>query len=66
MSSHMDGKVATKLFDGLWSGQEVTMEYINSVYHGSLQATREELYEACRGRLKMTIFSDIRHQGAYP
>ena len=40
---------------GYASGQEVTMEYINSVYHGSLQATREELYEACRGRLKMTI-----------
>jgi transposase len=50
--SHMDGKVATKLLDRLCSGQEVTMEYINSVYHGSLQATREELYEACRGKIE--------------
>lgn len=28
------------------------MEYINSVYHGILQATREELYEVCRGKIE--------------
>ena len=49
--SHMDGKVASQLLDRLCSGQEVTKEYINSVYHGKLHATPEELYKACQGKI---------------
>ena len=49
--SHMDGKVATQLLAKLCSGEEVTMEYINSVYHGRLNATPEELYKACQGKI---------------
>ena len=49
--SHMDGKVASQMLDRLCCGQEVTKEYINSVYHGKLHATPEELYKACQGKI---------------
>ena len=43
--SHTSGIVATKLIEG----NHVTMDDINEVYHRKLQASREELLEACNG-----------------
>ena len=47
--SDTSGVVGTKLIERLCSGEEVTMEYIESVYHGKIQAGREDIYEACQG-----------------
>jgi transposase len=47
--SHTSGVVATKLIDKLIDGQQVTMEDIDEVYHRKLQASKEELLEACNG-----------------
>lgn len=47
--SHTGGVVATKLIDKLINGNAVTMEDIDEVYHCNLQASREELLEACNG-----------------
>jgi transposase len=33
----------------LCEGKNVTMQYIDRVYHKKLQCTKEELYEACNG-----------------
>ena len=47
--SDTQGVVGTKLIDKLCSNGKVTMEDIEEVYHGKLQASREEIYEACEG-----------------
>ncbi|MDR2586296.1 MAG: IS110 family transposase [Prevotellaceae bacterium] len=47
--SNTSGVVATKLIDKLIDGKQVTMEDIDQVYHRKLQATKEELLEACNG-----------------
>ena len=47
--SSTSGVVATKLIDILVDGKQVTMEDIDQVYHRKLQASREELFEACNG-----------------
>jgi len=47
--SHTSGVVATKLIDKLIDGNQVTMDDIYQVYHHKLQASREELFEACYG-----------------
>ncbi len=43
------GAVGTKLINNLCDGMEVTMQDIEAVYHKKLEATKEELYEACQG-----------------
>ncbi len=47
--SSTSGVVATRLIDLLCEGKPVTMEEIDKVYHGKLQASKEELYQACEG-----------------
>lgn len=47
--SSTSGAVGTKLISKLCDGKEVTMEDIEEVYHKKLEATKEELYEACQG-----------------
>lgn len=41
--------VGTKLIDKLVDGVHITMDEIESVYHRKLQASKEELLEACNG-----------------
>lgn len=47
--SHTSGVTGTKLIDKLINGDVITIADIDEVYHRKLQATREELYEACQG-----------------
>ena len=47
--SDTQGVVGTKLIDKLCASGRVTMEDIEEVYHGKLQASKEEIYEACEG-----------------
>ena len=47
--SSTSGVTATKLINILVEKGEVTMEDIDDVYHGRLQASKEELYMACEG-----------------
>ena len=47
--SYTSGITATKLIDKLCDGKAITMDDINEVYHKKIQATREELWEACNG-----------------
>jgi transposase len=47
--SDTQGVVGTKLIDKLCSSGKVTMEDIEEVYHGKLQASKEDIYEACEG-----------------
>ena len=47
--SDVHGVVGSKLVDLLCEQQNVSMEDIENVYHGKLQCSKEELYEACNG-----------------
>ena len=47
--SSTSGAVGAKLITKLCDGMEVTMQNIEEVYHKKLEATKEELYEACQG-----------------
>jgi len=47
--SSTSGVVGTKLINKLCDGKEVAMQDIEEVYHKKLEATKEELYEACQG-----------------
>jgi transposase len=47
--SDTQGVVGSKLVDKLCEGRGVSMEDIEEVYHHRLQASREEIYEACNG-----------------
>ena len=47
--SSTSGVTATKLIDKLVQNGVVTMEDIDEVYHGRLQASKEEIYLACEG-----------------
>ncbi len=47
--SSTHGAVATKLIDKLCEGRTITMDDIDAVYHKRLEASKEELYEACQG-----------------
>lgn len=49
--SSTSGATATKLIDMICEGKTIGMSEIASVYHKRLQATPEELYEACNGML---------------
>jgi len=50
--SSTSGVVATKLLNLLCEGRKVTMSDINAVYHRKIQASPEELYEACNGMVE--------------
>jgi len=47
--SSTNGVVGTKLIDKICEGQNITMQDIDEVYHKKLEATKEEIYEACQG-----------------
>ncbi len=47
--SDTSGAVGAKIVDELLSGRDITMSFIDSVYHGKLKATKEEIFEACEG-----------------
>jgi transposase len=47
--SDTQGAVGTKLIDRLCTNGKVSMADIEEVYHGKLQASKEEIYEACEG-----------------
>lgn len=47
--SSTSGAVGTKLINKLCDGMEVTMQDIEEVYHKKLEASKEEIYEACQG-----------------
>lgn len=47
--SSTSGAVGTKLINKLCDGMELTMQDIEEVYHKKLEASKEEIYEACQG-----------------
>jgi transposase len=47
--SDTHGVVGTKIIDKLCNNGKISMEDIEEFYHGKLQASREEIYEACEG-----------------
>lgn len=47
--SSTSGVVGTKLIDKICDGQAITMQDIDEVYHKNLEASKEEIYEACQG-----------------
>jgi len=47
--SSTSGAVGTKLINKLCDGMEVTMQDIEEVYHKKLEASEQEIYEACQG-----------------
>jgi transposase len=47
--SDTSGVTATKLIEKLCDGKSVTMQDIDAIYHKKLEATKEELWEACNG-----------------
>lgn len=69
--SHLDGVVATKLIDMLIEKGHVTMDDIACVYHKRLEASPEQLYQACEGFIEphhtymlQTIRKDIEQTEA--
>lgn len=66
--SSTSGVTATKLIDKFCEGKPVTMQDIEAVYHKRIEATKEELWEACNGivsehhvYLLQTIRANSRH-----
>ena len=47
--SDTQGVVGSKLIDRLCESGKINMSDIEDVYHGKLQASKEEIYEACEG-----------------
>lgn len=47
--SSTSGVVGTKLIDKLCDGNEITMQDVEDVYHKKLEASKEDIYEACQG-----------------
>lgn len=47
--SSTSGAVGTKLIDKLCDGKEITMQDVEDVYHRTLEASKEDIYEACQG-----------------
>ena len=50
--SSTSGVVSTKLIDLLCEGKKVSMSDIYEVYHKKIQASPEDLYEACNGMVE--------------
>lgn len=66
--SDTGGVTATKLIDKLCDGKQITMQDIEAVYHKKIEATKEDLWEACNGivsehhiYLLQTIRANNRH-----
>lgn len=66
--SDTSGVTATRLIDKLCDGKQITMEDIDAVYHKKIEATKEDLWEACNGMVEahhiyllQTIREDNRH-----
>ena len=49
--SNTQGAVGTRLIGKLCEGKAITMTDIDEVYHRKLEASKEDLYEACQGIL---------------
>jgi transposase len=49
--SNTGGVTGTKLINKLCRGQGVSMADIEAVYHQKIQASKEEIYEACNGEV---------------
>jgi hypothetical protein len=49
--SSTSGVTGTRLINKLCEGQGLSMEYIEAVYPQKLQASKEEIYEACNGEI---------------
>lgn len=49
--SSTSGVTATKLINKLCKGEKITMTDIDEVYHKKIESTKEELLEACNGRI---------------
>ena len=47
--SSTSGAVGTRLIDKICEGQSINMQDIDEVYHKKLQASKEDIYEACQG-----------------
>ena len=47
--SSTSGVIGTKLIDKLCDGNEITMQDVEDVYHKKLEASKEDIYEACQG-----------------
>jgi transposase len=47
--SSTNGVVGTKLIDKICEGQAITLQDVDEVYHKKLEASKEEIYEACQG-----------------
>ena len=47
--SSTSGAVGTKLIDKLCDGNEITIQNVEDVYHKNLEASKEDIYEACQG-----------------
>lgn len=66
--SSTQGVAATKLIDKLCRGERVTMEDAEQVYHGKMQCTVKDLYEACNSCLTehhVYLLQMIRRNIAY-
>jgi transposase len=66
--SNTQGAVGMKLIGKLCEGKTITMSDIDEVYHRKLEASKEDLYEACQGiitehhiYLLQTIQEDIHY-----
>jgi transposase len=69
--TNVQGVAGTKLIDKLCAGQIITHADIDQVYHGKMQCSREDLYEACQGYIEghhiyllNTIQANITHTGS--
>jgi transposase len=47
--SSTSGAVGTRLIDKICEGKSINMQDIDEVYHKKLQASKEDIYEACQG-----------------
>lgn len=66
--SSTSGVTATKLINKLCDGDIITMEDIDAVYHKKLEATKEELLEACNGCITehhVFLLNNIRDNTKY-
>ena len=45
--------MGSKLIDKLCKGNGITIDDIEEVYHGKIEASKEELYEACQKIIKV-------------
>jgi transposase len=66
--SDTSGVTATKLIDKLCDGKPITMEDIDAVYHKKIEASKQDIWEACNGVVEehhvfllQTIRSNTQH-----